>query len=124
MLGRHDAIEPIHVLSGGRTLRGNLGVPQGPIGVVVLAGTRGSSVAEALRARGLATVSLDLDLDALDARDDLDALAAELLAVTEWIRHSTVSHLPIGYLGADCYAAAAVLAATREPQLVRAIVAL
>ncbi len=124
MLGRHDAIEPIYVHAGNRELRGSLGVPQGPVGLVVLAGTqRDWHVAEALRARGLATLTLD-PTDLLDASADLDALASDLIALTEWASHSTVSHLPIGYLGADCFAAAAVVAASRQPDIARAIVAL
>jgi predicted phosphoribosyltransferase len=119
MLGRHDAIEQINVPSGTRELRGTLGVPQGPVGLVVLAGTDDRLVAEALRTRGLATLTL-----ALDANGDLDALATDLLAITEWARNSSVSHLPIGYLGADCFAAAAVVAAARQPEIARAVVAL
>jgi putative phosphoribosyl transferase len=119
MLGRHDAIEPINVHAGARELRGSLGVPQGPVGLVVLAGTDDLHVAEGLRMRGLATLTLELDADG-----DLDGLANDLLAVTEWARHSSVSHLPIGYLGADCFAAAAVLAAARQPDIARAVVAL
>lgn len=124
MLGRHDAIEPIYVHAGTRELRGSLGVPQGPVGLVVLAGTQSDwHVAEALRARGLATLTLD-PADLLDPSADLDALASDLIALTEWARHSTVSHLPIGFLGADCFAAASVVAASRQPDIARAIVAL
>jgi predicted phosphoribosyltransferase/dienelactone hydrolase len=119
MLGRHDAIEQVIVHVGSRELRGSLGVPQGPVGLVVLAGTDHRLVAEALRARGLATLTL-----ALEADGDLDALASDLIAVTEWARQSSVSHLPVGYLGADCFAAAAVVAAARQPDVVRAVVAL
>jgi putative phosphoribosyl transferase len=122
MLGLHDAIEPITVHAGARELRGSLGVPQGPVGLVVLAGTEDRLVAETLRTRGLAT--LTLDLEALEADPDLDTLASDLCAVTDWVRHSKVSHLPIGYLGADCFAAAAVVAASRQPDLARAVVAL
>jgi predicted phosphoribosyltransferase/dienelactone hydrolase len=122
MLGRHDAIEDITVHAGSRELRGSLGVPQGPVGLVVLAGTDNRLVAEALRARGLAT--LTIDVESLEADNDLDALASDLLAISEWVRHSNVSHLPLGYLGADCFAAAAVVAAAREPDIVRALVAL
>jgi predicted phosphoribosyltransferase len=119
MLGRHDAIEDIEVQADDRRLRGTLGVPQGPVGLVVLAGVRDHVLAEAFRARGLATLELEIA-----AVGDLGELADDLIAFTAHVLDTTkVSHLPIGYLGADCYAAAAVVAAARRPDLVRALVA-
>ncbi|HEU4614237.1 MAG TPA: phosphoribosyltransferase family protein [Kofleriaceae bacterium] len=121
MLGRHDAIEEIHVPAGDKELRGSLGVPQGPVGLVLVAGTRDPYVAEALRARGLATLVIDLELHR-DEHFDIDLLATRLAAVTDWvIEHSHLAHLPIGYLGGDTCAAAALVAASRRPELVRAI---
>jgi len=119
MLARHDAFDEIAVLAGDRQLRGTLGVPQGPVGLVVLGGMRDVRVAEALRARGLATLQLDIA-----AVGDLDDLANDLIAVTARVLDSSsLAHLPIGYLGSESYAAAAVVAASRRPDLVRALVA-
>lgn len=121
MLGRHDAIEEIHVHAGDKELRGTLGVPQGPVGLVLLAGTRDPYVAEALRARGLATLLIDLELHR-DEHFDIDLLASRLVAATDWVvEHSRLAHVPIGYVGADTCAAAALVAAARRPDLVRAI---
>jgi len=121
MLGRHDAIEEVHVQVGGKELRGNLGVPQGPVGLVLFAGTGDAYVAEALRARGLATLVLELEL-AGDEHYDIELLATRLSAATDWvIEHSNVSHLPIGYFGAGTGAAVALVAAARRAELVRAV---
>ncbi len=127
MLRRHDAIETVRVHVGTRELRANLGVPQGPVGVVIIAGNEEREVSEALRARGLATLAIERDpeLDTSPDIDLLDVLATDLGAFTEWLRcRSTLSHLPLGYLGADDHAAAAIVAAARCPHLVRAVVAL
>lgn len=121
MLGRHDAIEQIYVQVGGRELRGSLGVPQGPVGLVVLAGTRDPCIADALRARGLATLALELELAQCE-RYDIDLLAARLIAVTDWLaEHSKLSHLPIAYFGSGTGSAAVLVAAARRPDVVRAI---
>lgn len=121
MLGRHDAIEEVHVQVGGKELRGNLGVPQGPVGLVLFAGSGDAYVTEALRARGLATLELELEL-AGDEHYDIELLATRLCAATDWvIEHSNVSHLPIGYFGAGTGAAVVLVAAARRPELVRGV---
>lgn len=124
MLVRLDAIDEITIHAGERELHGSLGVPQGPVGLVIIPGAVDSNVdrlvAEALRARGLATLSAELETDG-----DLEQLADDLVAITSWVvRHSMLSSLPMGYLGADIFAAAAVLAAARTSDVVRAVVAL
>jgi predicted phosphoribosyltransferase len=125
MLGRHDAFEEIRVEVGGRELQASLAVPQGPVGVVIFANTesaRDHHVAEALRARGLATVECEL-LGDHENEYDVELAATRLLAVTDWIvERSNVAHLPIGYLGSSTGAAAALLAAARRPEVIRAIV--
>ena len=139
MLGRHDLVEEIHVRAGTIDLRGVLAVPQGPVGLVVLAHASGVArnsprdrhVAEALRGRGLATLAVDLlteheeHLDRIDSslRFDIDLLAARLLAVTAWLTdESSLAHLPLAYLGDGTAAAAALCAAAQRPELVRAVV--
>src|SRR5688572_22698705 len=109
MLRRHDAIDEVHVHVGGRDLRGSLGVPLSPAGLVVLAGMPDLYVAESLRARGLATLTVELELEASE-RYDIELLASRLVAITDYmIDHSSVSHLPIGYLAAGTGAAAALV---------------
>ncbi|HEY5923542.1 MAG TPA: phosphoribosyltransferase family protein [Kofleriaceae bacterium] len=121
MLGRHDAIESIHVQVGKDELRGSLGVPQGPVGVVIIAGPLEPSVAEALRTRGLATLVVDVVLD-VEERYDIELLATRLTAVIDWlVEHSNVAHLPIGFFAGGTSAAAALVAAARQPERVRAI---
>jgi predicted phosphoribosyltransferase len=124
MLGRHDAFESIRVEVGGRELQASLAVPQGPVGVVIFAKTDRARdhVAEALRARGLATVECEL-LGDDENEYDIELAATRLLAITDWIvERSNVAHLPIGYLGARIGAAATLVAAARRPELIRAIV--
>ena len=121
MLGRHDAIEQIHVQVGGRELRGSLGVPQGPVGLVLFAGKPNYYVAEAFRTRGLATLICELELEDSE-RYDIELLATRLVAFTDWmLDHGSVSHLPIGYFAAGTGAAAALVAAARRPEFVRAL---
>jgi predicted phosphoribosyltransferase/alpha-beta hydrolase superfamily lysophospholipase len=139
MLGRHDSIDDIAVHSDGLELRGSLGVPPAPVGIVVFAHGSGSSrssprnryVAQALRARGLATLLIDLlteaeeHVDRIDAslRFDVELLAERLRIATEWVRHdSNLGHLPIAYFGASTGAAAALLAASRSWEGVCALV--
>jgi len=123
MLVRLDAIDEITIHAGERELHGSLGVPQGPVGLVLIPGagdTADRLVAEALRARGLATLTAELE-----TRGDLEQVAGDLVAITDWVvRHSMLSSLPIGYLGADVFAAASVLAAAHRSDVVRAVVAL
>jgi predicted phosphoribosyltransferase len=127
MLGRHDAFEDIRVEVGGRELQASLAVPQGPVGVVIFANTdrrsaRDHHVAEALRARGLATVECEL-LGDDENEYDIELAATRLLAITDWIvERSNLAHLPIGYLGSSTGAAATLLAAARRPELIRAVV--
>jgi predicted phosphoribosyltransferase len=121
MLRRHDAFEEVSVQVGGNELRGSLGVPQGPVGLVIFAGTREQYVAEALRARGLATLVVGLELDDSE-RYDIDLLASRLIGVTDWmLEYSNMSHLPLGYFGAGTGAAAVLAAAAQRPDSVRAI---
>lgn len=120
-------------------LEGELSVPAYPRGLVVFAHGSGSSrksprnrfVAEALRARGLATLLFDLltpeeeRADAWDAhlRFDIPLLADRLVRVTDWLAHQGgVGTLPLGLFGASTGAAAALIAAAARPNAVKAVV--
>jgi dienelactone hydrolase len=88
-------------------------------------------VADQLRAAGLATLLVDLlteDEEAVDQytahlRFDIGLLADRLTGATDWLAgDSRTAGLPIGYFGASTGAAAALVAATRRAETVRAVV--
>lgn len=119
----------------GLALTGDLGVPEGARGVVAFAHGSGSSrlsprnrmVAERLRLEGIGTLLFDLltEDEALDRRlvFDIPLLAERLLAATRWLRgEPATAGLALGYFGASTGAAAALLAAARLGEEVRAIV--
>jgi pimeloyl-ACP methyl ester carboxylesterase len=116
-------------------LPGELTIPSGARGVVVFAHGSGSSrlspcnrlVAAGLRDAGFATLLMDL-LDEPEARNhqtvfDEEMLAERLGAAVRWIGAEPAAHsLPLGYFGESTGAAAALIAAAREPDRVRAVV--
>lgn len=56
-------------------------------------------------------------------RFDIGLLSGRLVEATNWLLHNThTRHLNIGYFGASTGSAAALIAATRCPNIVRAIV--
>lgn len=129
----------VHVVAGTATLEGTLGIPPGAVGIVLFAHGSGSSrhsprnraVAQALRDGGLATLLIDLltadeeavDLVTAQLRFDIGLLAGRLIGATDWLgQYAATRHLRIGYFGASTGAAAALVAATERPTIVRAIV--
>jgi putative phosphoribosyl transferase len=124
--------------AGDVTLEGDLQVPPSARAVVVFAHGSGSSrhstrnqyVARVLRISRLGTLLFDLltpeeeewDAPTGHLRFDVELLARRLAQVTEWLRGQLPPALPIGYFGASTGAAAALIAAARQPELVRAIV--
>lgn len=127
--------QPVTVMTGLVTLRGILGLPEKPQGIVLFAHGSGSGrlsprntfVARRLQEGGLATVLLDLleEHEAGDRRKvfDIDLLADRLLAATDWLRREPVTgELRVGYFGASTGAAAALQAAARSPASVAAVV--
>jgi dienelactone hydrolase len=120
-------------------LLGDLKVPAGATGIVLFVHGSGSSrfsprnhyVAEILNRAGLATLLFDLLTPAEEAvaaktthlRFDIELLSKRLVAVTEWIITNPLTHhLKVGYFGASTGAAAALLAAARWPEEVKAVV--
>ena len=116
---------------------GALVVPDGAFGLVVFAHGSGSSrfsprnryVAGVLEDSGLATLLVDLltaeeeqvDLRTRELRFDVELLAARVVDVVRWAgSHERLRALPIGLFGASTGAAAALVAAAREPGTVRA----
>jgi dienelactone hydrolase len=131
--------QAVQITSGAALLDADLVVPLGARGIVVFAHGSGSSrlssrnraVADELTQGAFATLLLDLltseeeRIDRVTAhlRFDIPLLAERLVAATEWAStHTETRDLPIGYFGASTGAAAALVAATRTGEAVRAIV--
>jgi putative phosphoribosyl transferase len=118
---------------------GSLVVPDDAHGLVLFAHGSGSSrfsprnryVAGVLADAGLATLLVDLltraeervDLRTRELRFDVELLAGRLLAAAAWSAADPRTRgLPLGLFGASTGAAAALVAAAREPAAVRAVV--
>lgn len=108
----------------GVILKGNLALPQNPIGLVIFSHGSGSSrlsprnnyVAEILQKNHLATLLFDLltvDEDKIyENRFNIDLLTLRLIDVTQWAQQlQDTKNLPIGYFGASTGAASALKAA-------------
>ena len=123
------------IAADGRKLEGELIVPGDASGVVAFAHGSGSSrhsprnqfVARELQQAGLATLLLDL-LEEEEAEDrrkvfDIELLALRLLAAARWLGDNpSTQRLALGYFGASTGAAAALVAAARDPGRVSAVV--
>jgi len=129
----------VRVQVGPATLEAELKVPEGASGLVLFAHGSGSGrlsprnqqVARELRAAGLGTLLLDLltteeqaeDMRTGRLRFDIELLAQRLEGATDWVRsRPQVAGSALGYYGASTGAAAALMAAARKPDQVRAIV--
>jgi len=123
----------------GAELQGDLHVPAGALGLVIFAHGSGSSrhsprnryVARVLQEHAFGTLLLDLltieeeqtESPAGELRFNINLLAERLLRASAWARQNRyTSILPIGYFGASTGSAAALVAAAREPEDVKAIV--
>jgi putative phosphoribosyl transferase len=117
------AVDGVHV-------EGHLTVPEAARGIVVFAHGSGSSrhsprnrfVARILQDAQLGTLLFDLlTLDEeLDRRNvfDVELLAQRLAFATAWVRKEPeVTDLPVGYFGASTGAAAALWAASEDPEI-------
>jgi putative phosphoribosyl transferase len=131
--------QPVRIEMDGVSIEADWTMPIGALGVVIFAQGSGSSrfsrrnriVARKLYDQKLATLLLDLLTpgeereDALTAalRFDGNFLAERLIGATTWVKDKTeAAGLPVGYLGTNTGAGAALLAAARRPDLVNAIV--
>jgi dienelactone hydrolase len=117
------------VAIGPHRLEGSLYLPQSPQGLVIFAHGSGSSrfsprnryVAERLVAQGFAGLLFDL-LTATEGElrrnvFDIELLGARVGEAIDWMRDSDIAHLPIGLFGASTGAAAALVAAAKEPRV-------
>ena len=120
-------------------LEGNLIIPEGAHGIVAFAHGSGSSrhssrnkyVAWKLQKEGFGTLLFDLltaeeeriDMVTAHLRFDIDLLANRLVDVTNWLLKNPVTKdFNIGYFGASTGAAAALIAATENSNVIKAIV--
>ncbi|GAB1544036.1 dienelactone hydrolase family protein [Scytonema sp. NUACC21] len=129
----------VQVASGSIHLEGDLRIPEIARGVVLLAHGSGSSrhsprnhyVAEELNQASFATLLIDLltlDEEEIDnqtgqLRFNINLLAERLMNATQWLAQNLdIQKMKIGYFGASTGAAAALVAATLQPEGICAIV--
>jgi len=135
-----DRIErTVSVPAASVTLQGTLGVPNRAAAIILFAHGSGSSrfsqrnrfVARVLREAELGTLLLDLlspEEDRIDEvtrhhRFDIGMLADRLVAAIDWLADQPdTSGLPLGLFGASTGGGAALVAATKRPARVGAVV--
>ncbi len=133
------AARPVRLDLPDASLNGDLSLPPAARGLVIFAHGSGSSrhsprnrmVAEALQHVRFGTLLLDLltegedrvDAATAEFRFDIAMLADRLVGAIEWAQaHPHTARLPIGLFGASTGAAAALIAAARCREAVRAVV--
>jgi putative phosphoribosyl transferase len=138
-MNHSTTIQPVTITIGQETIDGDLSQPENASGIVLFAHGSGSSrhsprnrfVAQMLQGAGLATLLMDLltrEEDLIDQRTrqlrfDINLLANRLVGVIGWLeRQRELQILPIGLFGASTGAAAALIAAARRPDAVKAVV--
>lgn len=131
--------ESVQVMLKQANLAGDLAVPDHAQGLILFAHGSGSSrlsprnryVAGVLQESGLATLLVDLltaeeeriDFDTRKFRFDIGLLASRLIGLTDWLGlHVELNRLPLGYFGASTGSAAALIAAAKRSDQVRAVV--
>jgi pimeloyl-ACP methyl ester carboxylesterase len=129
------ARQDVWIGADGHRLPGRLWAPPAARGIVVFAHGSGSSrlsprnvaVAGALGARGCAALLFDLltGAEAADRRNvfDIELLGRRMEQASAWtLAQPALAALPLGYFGASTGAAAALVAAARLGEAVRAVV--
>jgi dienelactone hydrolase len=132
-------LEDTRIVAGKVTLNGNLVISEGAQGIVLFAHGSGSSrfsrrnnyVAEMLQKHKLATLLMDLlteteeqiDLVTRELRFDIPMLAERLVGAAEWLKKNPKTmNLHLGCFGSSTGAAAALIAAAKLPDVVKAVV--
>jgi dienelactone hydrolase len=123
------------VAVGADLLPGILTLPENARGMVLFVHGSGSSrlsprnryVAGVLKERGIATLLFDLlgEEETENRRKvfDIELLAERLSRAVTWVRgRRDVRELPLGYFGASTGAAAALVAAAKQPESIAAVV--
>ena len=116
-------------------LKGDLVIPENPIGIVIFSHGSGSSrfssrnrmVAELIQKHNIATFLFDLLTEKEDQiyenRFNIDLLTSRLIETTEWLMEDkNTKGLPIGFFGASTGAASALRAAAYFGKTVKAVV--
>jgi putative phosphoribosyl transferase len=134
-----DEESVVEIPAGEATIKGNLTIPKEAKDIVVFAHGSGSSrfsprnnrVAREINAAGIATLLIDLlteeeeavDISTGEFRFDIDLLAQRLINAAEWVKkNSNTKNLAVGLFGASTGAAAALIAAAKLPEQVKAVV--
>lgn len=129
----------VRIKVGPVELDGDLRVPDNATGIVLFAHGSGSSrtsprnrfVASELNNKGIATLLFDLltpeeeevDLKTAHLRFDIQLLAQRLVDATDWVLgNHDLAGLAVGYFGASTGGGAALVAAAKRPNIVRAVV--
>lgn len=129
----------VMVQAGDVRLEGHLTLPKRAEALVLFAHGSGSSrhsprnrfVADVLHEAGLVTLLFNLltpqeetvDMRTRELRFDVELLADRLTGAIDWARDQPPTcNLPLGLFGASTGAAAAIIAAARRPEVVKAVV--
>jgi len=131
--------QEVEISTGKTVIEGSLVIPTGAKSIVLFAHGSGSGrfsprnryVAKMLNDCEIGTLLVDLltkEEEAADAataefRFNIDLLSERLVSATNWLRkQQSTRDLILGYFGASTGAAASIIAATKFPEAVRAIV--
>lgn len=134
---RPDAEQSVSIPIGHAILVGDLVIPSNARGIVVFAHGSGSSrhskrnryVARIIHEAGLGTLLFDLltadeevlDVETAKFRFNIPLLSERVIGAVEWLSQKA-RPMSLGCFGASTGAAAALVAAARRPELVRAVV--
>jgi putative phosphoribosyl transferase len=140
MTNKNTKEQSIQIPIGSVSLSGDLTVVEGSQGIVLFAHGSGSGrhsrrnryVAKVLQDAGLGTLLFDLltgeeelvDEQTRHLRFDIGLLTNRLVGVTDWLvqNHTAGSNVNIGYFGASTGAAAALAAAAKRADIIKAVV--
>lgn len=134
-----DTEHPITIPCDEFQLDGLLHIPQDVTGIIIFAHGSGSSrfsprnqsIARFLQQSKFSTLLFDLltpeedeiDTQTMEYRFDIPFLTTRLITVTEWMANNPMlENIPIGYFGASTGGGAALLAAAKRPDNVKAVV--
>ena len=135
-----NSISPIRIpVSHNSAIEGNLTIPPNAKAVITFAHGSGSSrfsprnqyIAKTFNEAGIATLLIDLltpqeeetDMSTAEYRFNIGLLAERLISATEWLKlDPSTMHMVFGYFGASTGAAAALIAAAKLPEDIKAVV--
>ena len=134
-----DVVHVERIRIDGVAIRGDLAIPVGAVGMVVLVNGSGRGrrdagnreIAARLRGGGYGTLVADLLTMSEQAAEaagdggaDFELLVSRLAITTDWIAaHVGARALPLGFVGRSVGGAVALAVAARQPRSIRAVVA-